>query len=176
MKKHDRPLRCQADPTCTTTKAEQRDLDRHYCVTHKAYAERIGLSLEPIPCEYCNTTFGRLDNLIKHMKNKHKINLAQTDIWCAFLVTVMFFLYFEFVLMWICVSKLYTLLQTLRPGYVGLMDTLVDQTVSQSTGDGGNHRILEGDTHFKIKLYSLSSRIVQYICWNLILFSQFLRA
>ncbi|KAI1067998.1 hypothetical protein LB507_004490 [Fusarium sp. FIESC RH6] len=73
MKIHNRPVKCEANPNCNVTKAEQRDMDRHYRTSHKAYAASKGILTEETPCgfEGCASTFTRKDNLLKHWKKFH---------------------------------------------------------------------------------------------------------
>ncbi|KAJ4137418.1 hypothetical protein NW768_003005 [Fusarium equiseti] len=73
MKIHDRPVKCKADPNRNVTKAEQRDMDRHYRTSHKAYAASKGILTEETPCgfEGCKSKFTRKDNLLKHWKKYH---------------------------------------------------------------------------------------------------------
>ncbi|KAF4467784.1 hypothetical protein FALBO_5319 [Fusarium albosuccineum] len=72
-KTHDKPIECKADKNCKVTKAEQRDMDRHYCTAHKDYAARKGISADSVVCgfEGCTSTFTRPDNLLKHWKKYH---------------------------------------------------------------------------------------------------------
>ncbi|KAI8684853.1 hypothetical protein NCS57_00152500 [Fusarium keratoplasticum] len=74
-KTHKRPIRCEADENCNETKAEQRDMDRHYVSAHKEFAAWKGILTEPVPCNYpgCSKTFTRQDNLLKHW-NKYHLN------------------------------------------------------------------------------------------------------
>ncbi|KAJ4271327.1 hypothetical protein NW762_000029 [Fusarium torreyae] len=62
-----------ADPNCTVTKAEQRDMDRHYRSAHKAYAASKGILTEEATCGIggCTSKFTRRDNLRKHWKKYH---------------------------------------------------------------------------------------------------------
>ncbi|KAM0547027.1 hypothetical protein ACHAPJ_010570 [Fusarium lateritium] len=73
MKQHDKPVKCKADPNCTVTKAEQRDMDRHYRSAHKAYAASKGILTEETTCGFggCTSKFTRRDNLLKHWKKYH---------------------------------------------------------------------------------------------------------
>ncbi|WAO84344.1 Hypothetical protein NCS54_00155400 [Fusarium falciforme] len=75
IKTHERPIRCEADENCNETKAEQRDMDRHYISAHKEYAAWKGIPTEPVACNYpgCKKTFTRYDNLLKH-RNKYHID------------------------------------------------------------------------------------------------------
>ncbi|UPK98804.1 hypothetical protein LCI18_009739 [Fusarium solani-melongenae] len=72
-KTHKRPIRCEADANCKETKAEQRDMDRHYISAHKEYASWKGILTEPVACNYpgCSKTFTRPDNLRKHWNKYH---------------------------------------------------------------------------------------------------------
>ncbi|CAG7561358.1 unnamed protein product [Fusarium equiseti] len=67
------PVKCKADPNCNVTKAEKRDMDRHYRTSHKAYAASKGILTEETPCGFdgCDSTFTRKDNLLKHWKKYH---------------------------------------------------------------------------------------------------------
>ncbi|RGP74864.1 hypothetical protein FLONG3_5976 [Fusarium longipes] len=73
MKRHEKPVKCKADANCTTTKAEQRDMDRHYRSAHKAYAASKGILTEATSCGFagCASNFTRRDNLLKHRKKFH---------------------------------------------------------------------------------------------------------
>ncbi|SPJ72339.1 uncharacterized protein FTOL_02067 [Fusarium torulosum] len=73
MKTHDKPVKCKASPNCNVTKAEQRDMDRHYRTSHRAYAASKGILTEEAACgfEGCASTFTRRDNLRKHWKKLH---------------------------------------------------------------------------------------------------------
>ncbi|KAL6358772.1 hypothetical protein LRP88_08964 [Fusarium phalaenopsidis] len=73
IKTHERPIRCEADENCNETKAEQRDMNRHYISAHKEYAAWMGLLTEPFACDYpdCGQTFTRHDNLLKHWNKYH---------------------------------------------------------------------------------------------------------
>jgi hypothetical protein len=73
MKTHNKPVKCKASPNCNVTKAEQRDMDRHYQTSHKAYAASKGILTEEVACgfEGCASTFTRKDNLLKHWKIYH---------------------------------------------------------------------------------------------------------
>jgi hypothetical protein len=73
MKTHNKPVKCKADPSCNVTKAEQRDMDRHYRTSHRAYAARKGILTEDRICgfEGCASKFTRQDNLVKHWKKFH---------------------------------------------------------------------------------------------------------
>ncbi|WZH40493.1 uncharacterized protein QYS62_001426 [Fusarium acuminatum] len=70
MKTHNKPVKCKASPNCNVTKAEQRDMDRHYRTSHKAYAASKNILTEEVACgfEGCASTFTRRDNLLKHWK------------------------------------------------------------------------------------------------------------
>lgn len=73
MKTHDKPVKCEASPNCNVTKAEKRDMDRHYQTSHKAYAASKNILAEEVVCgfEGCPSTFTRRDNLRKHWKKFH---------------------------------------------------------------------------------------------------------
>ncbi|KAH7180605.1 hypothetical protein DER46DRAFT_652777 [Fusarium sp. MPI-SDFR-AT-0072] len=73
MKTHNKPVKCKADPNCNVTKAEQRDMDRHYRTSHRAYAASKGILTEERICgfEGCTSKFTRQDNLLKHWKKFH---------------------------------------------------------------------------------------------------------
>ncbi|KAI8719517.1 hypothetical protein NCS52_00732500 [Fusarium sp. LHS14.1] len=73
VKTHERPIRCEADETCKETKAEQRDMDRHYISAHKEYAAWKGLITGPFVCDFpgCGKPFTRQDNLLKHWNKYH---------------------------------------------------------------------------------------------------------
>ncbi|KAF5680844.1 hypothetical protein FHETE_232 [Fusarium heterosporum] len=74
MKTHNKPVKCEADPkNCKVTKAEQRDMDRHYRTSHKVYAESKGIFTEEVLCgfEGCKKTFTRHDNHLRHWRNIH---------------------------------------------------------------------------------------------------------
>ncbi|KAF4457969.1 hypothetical protein F53441_224 [Fusarium austroafricanum] len=73
MKTHNKPVKCKADPNCDVTKAEQRDMDRHYRSSHKVYAASKGILTEEQICGFpgCASKFTRKDNLIKHWKKFH---------------------------------------------------------------------------------------------------------
>ncbi|KAG5657589.1 hypothetical protein KAF25_006153 [Fusarium avenaceum] len=73
MKTHNKPVKCEASPNCNVTKAEQRDMDRHYQTSHKAYAASKNILTEEVVCgfEGCPSTFTRRDNLRKHWKKFH---------------------------------------------------------------------------------------------------------
>ncbi|PTD11261.1 hypothetical protein FCULG_00003416 [Fusarium culmorum] len=73
MKTHDKPVKCKADASCKVTKAEQRDMDRHYRSSHRAYAASKGILTEDAMCGYqgCTSKFTRKDNLLKHWKKFH---------------------------------------------------------------------------------------------------------
>ncbi|KAF7560083.1 hypothetical protein G7046_g4074 [Stylonectria norvegica] len=73
-KQHEKPISCQAEPTCDVRKAEQRDMDRHYRNEHRAWAREHGISTDDSVCEVCGQTCTRPDNLRKHMRNKHGVN------------------------------------------------------------------------------------------------------
>ncbi|KAI7772720.1 hypothetical protein LZL87_005445 [Fusarium oxysporum] len=53
--------------------AEQRDMDRHYRTSHRAYAASKGILTEERICgfEGCTSKFTRQDNLLKHWKKFH---------------------------------------------------------------------------------------------------------
>ncbi|RYO75366.1 hypothetical protein DL766_005299 [Monosporascus sp. MC13-8B] len=69
MRKHEKPLRCQQ---CPASKAEKRDLLRHYRVSHPGYAwNKLGLRPEQFRCPLCMKTFTRKDNLTRHMRKYH---------------------------------------------------------------------------------------------------------
>ena len=53
--------------------AERRDLNRHYQAFHPKFAQReLGLRpVGPILCDFCDTTFTRRDNKMKHMRRFH---------------------------------------------------------------------------------------------------------
>ncbi|CEI64458.1 unnamed protein product [Fusarium venenatum] len=73
MKIHDKPVKCKADASCKVTKAEQRDMDRHYRSSHRAYAASKGILTEDAVCGFqgCTSKFTRKDNLLKHWKKFH---------------------------------------------------------------------------------------------------------
>ncbi|CAF3447592.1 hypothetical protein SNK03_000883 [Fusarium graminearum] len=73
MKTHDKPVKCKADASCKVTKAEQRDMDRHYRSSHRAYAASKGILTEDAICGFqgCTSKFTRKDNLLKHWKKFH---------------------------------------------------------------------------------------------------------
>ncbi|KAJ4320761.1 hypothetical protein N0V84_005701 [Fusarium piperis] len=73
-KTHKKPIRCEADENCKETKAEQRDMNRHYISAHKEFAAWKGLITDPMVCDYpgCGKTFTRRDNLLKHWKKYHE--------------------------------------------------------------------------------------------------------
>ncbi|XEU98254.1 hypothetical protein FSHL1_003541 [Fusarium sambucinum] len=73
MKIHDKPVKCKADASCKVTKAEQRDMDRHYRSSHRAYAASKGILTEDAVCGFqgCTSKFTRRDNLLKHWKKFH---------------------------------------------------------------------------------------------------------
>lgn len=73
MKTHNKPVKCKADSNCNVTKAEQRDMDRHYRTSHRAYAASKGILTEERICgfEGCTSKFTRQDNLLKHWKKFH---------------------------------------------------------------------------------------------------------
>ncbi|EXM30551.1 Zinc finger C2H2-type [Fusarium oxysporum f. sp. vasinfectum] len=73
MKTHNKPVKCKADPNCNVAKAEQRDMDRHYRTSHRAYAASKGILTEERICgfEGCTSKFTRQDNLLKHWKKFH---------------------------------------------------------------------------------------------------------
>ncbi|KAM0292225.1 hypothetical protein ACHAO9_003198 [Fusarium lateritium] len=73
MKTHNKPVKCKASPNCNVTKAEQRDMDRHYRTSHRVYAASKGILTEEAACgfEGCASTFTRRDNLRKHWKKYH---------------------------------------------------------------------------------------------------------
>ncbi|KAH7273499.1 hypothetical protein B0J15DRAFT_477283 [Fusarium solani] len=70
IRTHERPIRCEADENCNETKAEQRDMDRHYISAHKEFAASKGILTEPVACD-CGKTFTRRDNLLKHWNKYH---------------------------------------------------------------------------------------------------------
>jgi len=65
-----KPVSCHL---CFHTVDSQKDLSRHHVVWHKDYAVSIGLNVEPIPCSIpgCQKKYTRLDNLTRHLGNKH---------------------------------------------------------------------------------------------------------
>ncbi|GKU00490.1 unnamed protein product [Fusarium langsethiae] len=73
MKTHDKPVKCKADTSCKVTKAEQRDMDRHYRSSHRTYAASKGILVEDAICGFqgCTSKFTRKDNLLKHLKKFH---------------------------------------------------------------------------------------------------------
>ncbi|KAF4995885.1 hypothetical protein FGRMN_4842 [Fusarium graminum] len=73
MRTHNKPVKCKADKNCKVTKAEQRDMDRHYRTSHKVYAESKGILTEEVACgfEGCDKTFTRKDNHLRHWRNIH---------------------------------------------------------------------------------------------------------
>uniref|UniRef100_A0A1B6IUI3 C2H2-type domain-containing protein n=1 Tax=Homalodisca liturata TaxID=320908 RepID=A0A1B6IUI3_9HEMI len=60
---HRRPHKCRQLPTCNKRFMTRRDRTRH---------ELIHITSHDFECSLCNTTFGRKDNLERHMKNFHQ--------------------------------------------------------------------------------------------------------
>lgn len=75
-KRYSCKKRCQAaidDPIrygLCEYKAHSKELKKHYRTTHKKYAEKIGLRLDPVVCPACGSEFaaGRPDFLDRHRK------------------------------------------------------------------------------------------------------------
>lgn len=58
------PVQC---PECSQVLSQARNLKRHYQVCHQATL---------FPCDLCNCSYNRYDNLQKHIREKHMSQLA----------------------------------------------------------------------------------------------------
>lgn len=71
LRTHDPQLPCEAEPLgkrhCTKKFADKKGRDRHYWVSHKAYARKQKIPRPDSRCENCKTKFSRKDNGTRHL-------------------------------------------------------------------------------------------------------------
>jgi hypothetical protein len=70
QKTHTRPIACQ-DPDCTERFAENRDMNRHVSVHHRALLPQQLYFCTERGCKYSREGFGRRDHLLRHFKKVH---------------------------------------------------------------------------------------------------------
>lgn len=68
QRREEKPVICEF---CYKGHSYQRDLNRHYVARHPDEAPGKGLVVSRKYCKYCLRTFGRGDNLLRHLTRKH---------------------------------------------------------------------------------------------------------
>ncbi|KAL5610031.1 hypothetical protein FOVSG1_004712 [Fusarium oxysporum f. sp. vasinfectum] len=76
-RKEDKPEKCHI---CEKGHQWKRDLERHYRSNHPDEAAKMGLSRSKPICRHCGKDFARRDHLKRHLKRKHGVNEAVTEL------------------------------------------------------------------------------------------------
>ncbi|KAL7946770.1 hypothetical protein V8C42DRAFT_318752 [Trichoderma barbatum] len=68
---HDKPRLCEAEPVCCDKRfADNKERKKHYLVSHKEFAKKIGIKDTRCVCENCKESFTRKWALTRHREKK----------------------------------------------------------------------------------------------------------